>query len=240
MIGRLVTAALMVVAGAAHVRPRRRRRPASTCCSRSARARACCICCAGSGGASTRGPRLPRWPARSSSRVAFFIAGRQGAAIPAHMSLLVSIAITTVVWLAATWLTPPTDRDGARRVLPPRAARGAGVGADRGEGRCDGDGRHAWRVVAGVAVRVRGHLRRALRDRRVSVRAAGRGVLFGRRVGGRRDGGRAPAASGSARSDRTMTDPRRDPRARPRHAHAAGGAGRLSSTRRRQPPRPRG
>ena len=41
--------------------------------------------------------------------VGFFIAGRQGAAIPAHVSLLISIAITTVIWLAVTWLTQPTD-----------------------------------------------------------------------------------------------------------------------------------
>ena len=42
--------------------------------------------------------------------VGFFVAGRQGFAIPAHVSLLVSVAITTVVWLAVTWLTPPTDQ----------------------------------------------------------------------------------------------------------------------------------
>ncbi len=42
--------------------------------------------------------------------IGFFIAGRRGAAIPAHVSLLISIAITTVVWLAVTWLTRPTDQ----------------------------------------------------------------------------------------------------------------------------------
>ena len=42
--------------------------------------------------------------------VAFFFAGRQGLEIPAHVSLLVSVAITTVVWLAVTWLTPATDQ----------------------------------------------------------------------------------------------------------------------------------
>ncbi len=40
---------------------------------------------------------------------AFFVAGRQGAMIPSHVSLLVTIAITSVVWLAATFLTRPTD-----------------------------------------------------------------------------------------------------------------------------------
>jgi hypothetical protein len=42
--------------------------------------------------------------------VGFFVAGRQGVEIPAHVSLLVSVAITTAVWLAVTFLTPPTDQ----------------------------------------------------------------------------------------------------------------------------------
>jgi Na+/proline symporter len=41
--------------------------------------------------------------------LAFFLAGRQGFAPAPHVALLVSIAITTVVWLAATYLTTPTD-----------------------------------------------------------------------------------------------------------------------------------
>jgi solute:Na+ symporter, SSS family len=42
--------------------------------------------------------------------VAFFIAGKSGATIAASTSLLITIAVTTVVWVAATFLTPPTDR----------------------------------------------------------------------------------------------------------------------------------
>jgi Na+/proline symporter len=38
-----------------------------------------------------------------------FVAGRQGAAPAPHIALLLSIAITTVVWLATTYLTAPTD-----------------------------------------------------------------------------------------------------------------------------------
>jgi solute:Na+ symporter, SSS family len=42
--------------------------------------------------------------------LAFFVAGKQGVAIAPTTSLLVTIAITTVVWVAATYLTRPTDR----------------------------------------------------------------------------------------------------------------------------------
>jgi SSS family solute:Na+ symporter len=40
----------------------------------------------------------------------FFIAQRNGAAIPAHVSLLLTVAATTVVWVTVTLITPPTDR----------------------------------------------------------------------------------------------------------------------------------
>src|SRR5687768_9974406 len=42
--------------------------------------------------------------------VAFAVANRTGATIAPHVSLLVTIAVTTVVWVAATFLTAPTDR----------------------------------------------------------------------------------------------------------------------------------
>jgi solute:Na+ symporter, SSS family len=72
--------------------------------------------------------------------VGFFVAGKQGAAIPAHVSLLISVAITTVIWLAATWLTRPTDHavlvSFYRRVRPAgpgwrRVAAAAGLGPSR-------------------------------------------------------------------------------------------------------------
>ncbi len=40
----------------------------------------------------------------------FFIANRNGAEIPGHLTLVATVAITTVIWVAVTWLTPPTDR----------------------------------------------------------------------------------------------------------------------------------
>ena len=42
--------------------------------------------------------------------VAFFIAGKAGHHVPAHVSLVVTVATTTVVWVTATYLTRPTDR----------------------------------------------------------------------------------------------------------------------------------
>ena len=54
--------------------------------------------------------------------VAFVIAGRAGATIPAHASLLITIAVTTVVWVVVTYMTAPTDRatlvEFYRRVRP--------------------------------------------------------------------------------------------------------------------------
>ena len=42
--------------------------------------------------------------------VGFFVAERNGAAIATATSLLITIAVTTVVWVTATYLTAPTDR----------------------------------------------------------------------------------------------------------------------------------
>src|SRR3989475_5500183 len=54
--------------------------------------------------------------------VAFFIAGKAGHHVPAHVSLVVTVATTTVVWVTATYLTQPTDRStllAFYRLVPP-------------------------------------------------------------------------------------------------------------------------
>ena len=56
----------------------------------------------------------------------FFIARKQGAAISDHAALLVTVAATTVVWIATTLLTRPTDR--AQLVAFYRKVRPAGRG----------------------------------------------------------------------------------------------------------------
>jgi Na+/proline symporter len=56
----------------------------------------------------------------------FFIAGKSGSAPPAHISLLITVAATTVVWVAATYLTRPTERETLVRFY--RRVRPAGPG----------------------------------------------------------------------------------------------------------------
>jgi len=71
----------------------------------------------------------------------FFIAAKQGHGVPSHVSLLATVASTTVVWLIVTYLTRPTDAATLeafyRRVRPAgpgwaavRAATGLGPSPD--------------------------------------------------------------------------------------------------------------
>ncbi len=41
--------------------------------------------------------------------IGFHIAGKAGFHLPSHLTLIVSVAITTVIWIATALLTPPTD-----------------------------------------------------------------------------------------------------------------------------------
>ena len=65
-----------------------------------------------------------------------FIGERRGLAIPAHISLLATIAITTAVWLATAFLTRPTDRETLRRFY--MKARPAGPGWSGIRAECPG------------------------------------------------------------------------------------------------------
>ncbi|HEY8485317.1 MAG TPA: sodium:solute symporter family protein [Longimicrobiales bacterium] len=58
--------------------------------------------------------------------VCFFVAGKLGVAIPSHLSLIATVAATSIVWLAVTYLTPPTDRETLERFY--RLVRPAGPG----------------------------------------------------------------------------------------------------------------
>ena len=58
--------------------------------------------------------------------VGLLVAQRKGMALPAHVTLIGTVIVTTLVWLAATWLTPPTDRATLHRFY--RLARPAGPG----------------------------------------------------------------------------------------------------------------
>ena len=58
--------------------------------------------------------------------VGFFVAGKAGAQIPSHVALLVTVGVTSVVWIAVTMLTRPTDR--TRLLSFYRKVRPAGPG----------------------------------------------------------------------------------------------------------------
>ncbi len=69
--------------------------------------------------------------------IGFFVAGKLGSPVPTHVALLGSVVATTVVWLTATFVTRPTDRETLLRfyrlVRPPgrgwrQIAAEAGVG----------------------------------------------------------------------------------------------------------------
>ena len=71
-------------------------------------------------------------------------------------SLLITTGIVTVVWLAATWLTPPTDRDTLvafyRRIRPGRAGWGpiAALAPDVDAGQALGVGLTQWALGCGA------------------------------------------------------------------------------------------
>lgn len=58
--------------------------------------------------------------------IAFFVAGKMGLVIPSHISLLITVAVTTVIWIVVTLMTAPTDR--ATLVRFYRLVRPAGKG----------------------------------------------------------------------------------------------------------------
>jgi Na+/proline symporter len=58
--------------------------------------------------------------------VGFLVLQKSGASIPAHVQLLLSVAITTLVWVGVTLATPPTDRPTLVRFY--RLVRPAGRG----------------------------------------------------------------------------------------------------------------
>ncbi|HTL05184.1 MAG TPA: sodium:solute symporter family protein [Gemmatimonadales bacterium] len=58
--------------------------------------------------------------------LAFFLARKAGVAIPSHVSLLITVAATTLVWITTTLLTRPTDSETLRRFY--QLVRPAGPG----------------------------------------------------------------------------------------------------------------
>ena len=65
--------------------------------------------------------------------IGFFIARKNGLEVASHISLLVTVGVTTVVWVAATLLAPPTDRATLIRFYELVRPSGAGWAAVRKE-----------------------------------------------------------------------------------------------------------
>jgi Na+/proline symporter len=65
--------------------------------------------------------------------VGFFVARKNGSEVSAHVSLLVTVACTTAVWVAVTYLAPPTERATLVRFYTLVRPSGAGWNAVRAE-----------------------------------------------------------------------------------------------------------
>jgi len=63
----------------------------------------------------------------------FFVARKNGVEVASHVSLLVTVASTTVVWVATTYLAPPTDRETLARFYALVRPAGPGWASIRGE-----------------------------------------------------------------------------------------------------------
>ena len=55
--------------------------------------------------------------------------GRRASAVSTHAALLITVAITTICWVATAYLGPQTDRDGADRLLSQGPSGRARLGA---------------------------------------------------------------------------------------------------------------
>jgi Na+/proline symporter len=67
----------------------------------------------------------------------FFIADKAGHGLPAHISLIITILVTTVVWLLTTFMTQPTDRAtlvGFYRLVRPAGPGWNGIREESGVG----------------------------------------------------------------------------------------------------------
>lgn len=76
--------------------------------------------------------RINAWSEIAAMASSFVLAAllfgleRAGVMLPAHLSLVATVAVTTLVWLGVTWLTPPTEPETLRAFY--RRVRPAGPG----------------------------------------------------------------------------------------------------------------
>jgi solute:Na+ symporter, SSS family len=65
--------------------------------------------------------------------VGFFVAAKAGHPVPSHVSLILTIATTTIVWVGVAFLSPPTDRSTLVAFYKLVRPAGAGWGSVRAE-----------------------------------------------------------------------------------------------------------
>ncbi len=134
----------------------------------------------------------------------FFVAAKLGHAAGTVDSLLATIGVTTVVWIAVTFLTPPVEE----RVLAAFYAKVRPAGPGWARVRRESGLRRVARLAAARAARLGARpgvgLRRALRDGRLRLRAPGPGGALERRgrAGDRSGCSSSGAASGVRRQAR--------------------------------------
>jgi hypothetical protein len=66
--------------------------------------------------------------------VGFFVAGKMDMNIAPHVSLVITVAATTIVWITVTLMTRPADRSKSARVLSAGSTRGSRLAADSSRG----------------------------------------------------------------------------------------------------------
>ena len=65
--------------------------------------------------------------------LAFFVAGKQGYVVPSHIALIVTVAVTTLVWIVVTFTAPGTDRETLVKFVQLVKPAGPGWAKLRGE-----------------------------------------------------------------------------------------------------------
>ena len=115
----------------------------------------------------------------------WLVLARAGSPVSTHVALMLTVLVTTICWLAAAYLAPPTDPSGAGGVLSQGAAARTGLGQGpagrRITGRRSRAGRRPAASPARMAGRVHGHLVVAVRRGQRPLRADRHGLGAGRR-----------------------------------------------------------
>ena len=107
--------------------------------------------------------------------LAFFVSAKLGHPVDNVSALLTTIGVTTVVWVAVTFLTPPVEAGALAKFYAIVRPAGPGWARDSPAERPGAVARFAAARAAGLGARLGVGLRRAVCDRRLHLRTAGPG-----------------------------------------------------------------